>query len=74
MEGEDKTAFAVQTQPGSVSDFFILIYYLTPIFLEHRKSPLTATVFQNSTLKPRKSTLSGTTHQTMTAKVFDIIV
>lgn len=32
MEGEEKTAFTVQTQPGSVFYVFILIYYLTPIF------------------------------------------
>lgn len=74
MEGEEKAAFAVQTQPGSVFYVFILIYYLTPIFLEYCKSPLTATVFQNSTLKPGKSTLSVATHQTMNANVFEIIV
>lgn len=67
-------AWKRKTHPVSVFDFLILIYYLTPIFLEHCKSPLTATVFQNSTLKPRKSTLSGTTHKTMNGKVFDIIV
>lgn len=35
------------------------------IFSEYCKSPITTTVFQNSTPKPRKSTLSVTTHQTM---------
>lgn len=38
VEGEGKTAFAVQTQPGSVFFMFILIYYLVLIFLS--KCPL----------------------------------
>lgn len=66
---ERKTAFIVQTQPGSVLFMFILIHYLTLIFFEYCKSPL-KTVFQNSTLKPRISALSVTTHQTINVSVW----
>lgn len=52
--------------------FYVHFDLLSYSHFEYCKSPL-KTVFQNSTLKPRISSLSVTTYQTMHAKVFDII-